>query len=154
MHKHTQGCTQNQYIQDTTWAHTRPAHTLSSRQRYTSKLSVVENVDHTCQRNTVLSRVRLPSSPQSPPHSNILKAQSCQYNPTQSTKSPGKSPRVPALALPDQKGRGGERRSSATGALLTSPLLGQPCRDPLSSSEAYPTAMLCHQPPNTDLGPT
>lgn len=116
MHKHTQGCTQNQYIQDTTWAHTRPAHTLSSRQRYTSKLSVVENVDHTCQRNTVLSRVRLPSSPQSPPHSNILKAQSCQYNPTQSTKSPGKSPRVPALALPDQKGRGGERRSSATGA--------------------------------------
>lgn len=61
--------------------HTGPADTLSSVQRCTSKLSVVENTDCISQRNTVLSGVKFPSSPQSPPHSSISKAQSYQDNP-------------------------------------------------------------------------
>lgn len=58
----------------------RPAHILSSRQRRTSKLSVVENADHTFQRNTVLSGMRY-SQVAHKVHL-IPMAQSCQHNTT------------------------------------------------------------------------
>lgn len=107
---------------------TGPAQTLcwklcASRQRCTCKLSVIEYTDCTSQRNTVLSGVRFPSSPQSPPHFSVS-----ENNPTKTTLSqarkitPGKSPRVPGhqpfLQGGYKTGRGKAMRGTRWGGSL------------------------------------
>lgn len=105
-------------------AHTRPEHTLSSGQRCTSKLSEGENRDHTPQRNNVLSGVKFPSDPQSPPHSNVSK-----HNPTKIIQLQARHPLgshlgsratspPPAGRLTGRQGREAIRRGKTRGRAM------------------------------------
>lgn len=124
-------------------AHTRPEHTLSSGQRCTSKLSESENRDHTPQRNNVLSGVKFPSDPQSPPHSNVSKHNPTKIIQLQARHPLGSQPRVPShqpspcREADRQAGERGDKegqdqRQGHEGLVvgIPKPSLGQPCSGP------------------------